>query len=130
MPAEQIYQLIAEVADWPTIFPPTVHAEQLELSGDSERVRIWATANDTVKSWISRRTFHLLADYIVAVNDGVDAPCSIRYQCMSWMSLALRDVENPILRATGIPLPYCSPMIGNQHHFAGGYRRFLSAILF
>lgn len=36
----------------------------------------------------------LLADYIGAVNDGVDAPCHIRYQDMPWMNSVLRDVEN------------------------------------
>ncbi|WP_196812117.1 aromatase/cyclase [Nocardia sp. CNY236] len=56
-PAEVIYRLIIGVEDWPTVFPPTVHVECLERSGDSERIRIWATANGSVKTWISRREF-------------------------------------------------------------------------
>src|SRR5262249_51162545 len=34
---------------------PTVHAEQVEQDGQSEQIRIWATANETVKTWTSRR---------------------------------------------------------------------------
>jgi aromatase len=54
-PAETVYRLIAELENWPRLFPPTVHAERLELLGDTERIRIWATANGEVKNWISRR---------------------------------------------------------------------------
>lgn len=54
-PAEVVYRLIADVENWPVIFPPTVHVEYVERGEDTERVRIWATANDTVKCWTSRR---------------------------------------------------------------------------
>jgi ribosome-associated toxin RatA of RatAB toxin-antitoxin module len=54
-PAEVIYGVIADVTRWPAIFPPTVHTEQLDRDGDSERIRLWALANDEVKSWVSRR---------------------------------------------------------------------------
>lgn len=54
-PAEVVYQLIAEVANWPQIFPPSVHVEYLERSGSQERIQIWATANGEAKTWISRR---------------------------------------------------------------------------
>jgi aromatase len=53
--AEVVYQLIAEVANWPQIFPPSVHVEYLERNGSQERIQIWATANGEVKTWISRR---------------------------------------------------------------------------
>jgi aclacinomycin oxidase len=36
----------------------------------------------------------LLADYIGAVNEGVGAPCHVRYDAMPWLSSVLRDVEN------------------------------------
>ncbi|REF00946.1 aromatase/cyclase [Thermomonospora umbrina] len=55
-PARQVYRLIAQVENWPRIFPPTVHVDQVERSGDEERIRIWATANGLVKNWTSRRT--------------------------------------------------------------------------
>jgi aromatase len=53
--AEVLYQLIADVANWPLIFGPTVHVEYLEREERSERIRIWATANDAAKTWMSRR---------------------------------------------------------------------------
>ncbi|MDT3395509.1 aromatase/cyclase [Streptomyces sp. B1866] len=55
-PAAEVYRLIAEVENWPRIFPPTVHVEVAERSGSEERIRIWATANGEPKNWTSRRT--------------------------------------------------------------------------
>lgn len=54
-PAPDVYGLIADVRQWPRIFPPTVHVEQVERSGGGERIQIWATANGTAKTWTSRR---------------------------------------------------------------------------
>lgn len=54
-PAERVYELIADVGRWPEIFPPTVHAEVVEKDGNSELIRLWATANGTAKTWTSRR---------------------------------------------------------------------------
>jgi aromatase len=54
-PAAEVYRLIAEVANWPRIFPPTIHVDQVERIGDEERIRIWATANGEAKQWTSRR---------------------------------------------------------------------------
>lgn len=54
-PAELVYALIEDVGRWPETFPPTVHAECAERTGDSELIRIWATANGTAKTWTSRR---------------------------------------------------------------------------
>jgi len=54
-PAADVYRLIAEVQNWPCLFPPTVYVDHLERSADSERIRIWATANGEVKNWTSRR---------------------------------------------------------------------------
>lgn len=53
--AETVYQLIADAADWPLRFAPTVHVERTALDGSSERLRIWAVANGEVKHWTSRR---------------------------------------------------------------------------
>ncbi|MGW6603266.1 aromatase/cyclase [Streptomyces sp. NPDC055036] len=55
-PAESVHALIADVGQWPRIFPPTLHAEVVERAPGSERIRIWATANGEVKVWTSRRT--------------------------------------------------------------------------
>lgn len=54
--AEAVYELIADVRNWPRIFPPTIYVDRLEHSGDEERIHIWATANGAAKDWISRRT--------------------------------------------------------------------------
>lgn len=54
-PARTVYDLVADVSRWPLVFPPTVHVEHVERGGTSEVIRIWATANDAVKGWTSRR---------------------------------------------------------------------------
>ncbi|WP_069814237.1 aromatase/cyclase [Streptomyces sp. TP-A0874] len=55
-PADAVYRLIAEVENWPRVFPPTIHVDQVEQHGSEERIRIWATANGEAKNWTSRRT--------------------------------------------------------------------------
>ncbi|MFF3916340.1 aromatase/cyclase [Streptomyces sp. NPDC001852] len=54
-PAEDVYRLIAEVENWPRIFPPTVHVDHVERVPQEEVIRIWATAGGVVKNWSSRR---------------------------------------------------------------------------
>ncbi len=54
-PADAVYALIADVTQWPWMFTPTVHAEQLETDGDVERIRLWALANGEVRTWTSCR---------------------------------------------------------------------------
>lgn len=55
-PAKAVYDLLADVTGWPEIFHPTVYAQQLEVTGGRERIRLWATANGEVKTWVSGRT--------------------------------------------------------------------------
>ncbi|MFI7016166.1 aromatase/cyclase [Streptomyces sp. NPDC050164] len=55
-PAPAVYRLIAEVENWPRIFPPTIHVDHVEKNDRTERIRIWATANGEAKNWTSRRT--------------------------------------------------------------------------
>ena len=55
-PPDEVYRLLAEVANWPRIFPPTIHVDRLEATGQQERIRIWATGNGEPKTWTSRRT--------------------------------------------------------------------------
>ncbi|MGC0398439.1 aromatase [Streptomyces sp. SAI-126] len=55
-PSAAVYRLIAEVVNWPRIFPPTIYVDQVERGDGEERIRIWATANGEAKSWTSRRT--------------------------------------------------------------------------
>jgi aromatase len=56
VPATEVYEMIADVRNWPRVFPPTILAEHLERGAERERIRIWATANGTAKTWTSRRT--------------------------------------------------------------------------
>lgn len=55
-PAATVYGIIADAADWPRVFPPSVHVQQTPLGEGQEQIRIWATANGEVKTWTSRRT--------------------------------------------------------------------------
>ncbi|MGW0793024.1 aromatase/cyclase [Streptomyces sp. NPDC002911] len=54
-PAEAVYRLIADVQNWPRIFPPTIHVDRVAEGEREERLRIWATANGEAKNWTSRR---------------------------------------------------------------------------
>ncbi|QLE75878.1 cyclase [Streptomyces rectiverticillatus] len=53
--AEDVYRLLAEVENWPRLFPPSVYVDVLEREGALERIRIWATANGEAKNWTSIR---------------------------------------------------------------------------
>ncbi|MCC2280451.1 aromatase/cyclase [Streptomyces sp. ET3-23] len=53
--AAEVYRLLAEVENWPRLFPPSVYVDYVERKGNEERIRIWATANGSPKSWTSRR---------------------------------------------------------------------------
>jgi aromatase len=55
-PADVVYRLLAEVENWPRIFPPTIHVDHVERGEREERIRIWATANGEAKNWTSHRT--------------------------------------------------------------------------
>ncbi|UUU30197.1 aromatase/cyclase [Streptomyces sp. CA-210063] len=55
-PAADVYRLIADVTNWPRIFPPTIYVDRVAEGGNGERIRIWATANGEAKTWTSRRT--------------------------------------------------------------------------
>ncbi|MCQ9131932.1 aromatase/cyclase [Streptomyces hilarionis] len=54
-PATAVYRLLAEVTNWPRIFPPTIYVDREESGANEERIRIWATANGEPKTWTSRR---------------------------------------------------------------------------
>lgn len=54
-PAAEVYRMLAEVENWPIIFPPSVYVDRVAHDGAEERIRIWATANGEPKSWTSRR---------------------------------------------------------------------------
>ncbi len=39
-PAPAVYRLLAEVTNWPRIFPPTIHVDRVEHDGSQERIRV------------------------------------------------------------------------------------------
>ncbi|WP_369260124.1 aromatase/cyclase [Streptomyces sp. R35] len=55
-PAATVYRLIAEVDNWPRIYPRTVYAEQVPEAGGQELVRIWATTEASFEHWTALRT--------------------------------------------------------------------------
>ncbi|MDT6987475.1 SRPBCC family protein [Streptomyces lusitanus] len=63
-PAGVLYGLIADALRWPVFLPPTVHVEQLEFDGESERLRMWVTANGEIRSWTTRRVLDPVAHRI------------------------------------------------------------------
>ncbi|MFJ4467401.1 aromatase/cyclase [Streptomyces sp. NPDC089424] len=54
-PAGVVYELVAGAARWPLHLPHSVHVEQLDFDGRSERLRMWATDGGQVTSWTSHR---------------------------------------------------------------------------
>ncbi|MGA8117297.1 MAG: aromatase/cyclase [Actinocatenispora sp.] len=50
-----VYGIIADAASWPHRFAPTIHVEQTSTGAGTERLQIWAMANEQVKTWTSRR---------------------------------------------------------------------------
>ncbi|MCP9956142.1 aromatase/cyclase [Streptomyces sudanensis] len=55
-PAETVHHMLAHAEDWPRLFPPNIYVDHVERGEREERIRIWATAGDTVKNWTSHRT--------------------------------------------------------------------------
>ncbi|MER5950767.1 aromatase/cyclase [Streptomyces sp. NPDC001904] len=55
-PAGVVYGLIGDAVTWPLFLPPSIHVEQLEFDGRSERLRMWVRASGEITSWTSRRT--------------------------------------------------------------------------
>ncbi|WP_330305235.1 MULTISPECIES: aromatase/cyclase [unclassified Streptomyces] len=55
-PAATVYRLIADVDNWPRIYPRTVYAEQVPEAGGQELVRIWATTETSFEHWTALRT--------------------------------------------------------------------------
>ncbi|MEU7061145.1 aromatase/cyclase [Streptomyces sp. NPDC046197] len=57
-PAATVYALVADVSAWPQVFGPTVHVEVLQdapAEGGEQTLRIWAVADERVRTWTSRR---------------------------------------------------------------------------
>jgi aromatase len=88
-PAETVYRLLANVPNWPLIFPPTIYAEQTEFDGSNERIHIWATANGSLKDWTSRRTLNP-AELRIDFHQEVSAP-PVASMRGAWIMTSLAD---------------------------------------
>ncbi|MFF4020812.1 aromatase/cyclase [Streptomyces sp. NPDC001843] len=93
-PAAAVYQLLADVTNWPRIFPPTIHVDRIEAQGDEERIRIWATANGQPKDWTSRRT--LDADALtITFRQEIPAP-PVKHMGGTWIIEPLGDSSSRV----------------------------------
>jgi len=54
-PARDVYEVLANVRNWPLMFDLTVHGEIVERNGQDEQIRIWSATNDAARTWTSRR---------------------------------------------------------------------------
>lgn len=52
---EVVYGIVADAVCWPRCFPPNIHVERTDLGSGEERLRIWAMANDEIRTWTSWR---------------------------------------------------------------------------
>ncbi|MEU2865882.1 aromatase/cyclase [Streptomyces mirabilis] len=87
--ASDVFRLIAEVENWPNVFPPSVYVDHVERTGDRERIRIWATANGEAKSWTSRRELDRTALRITFAQEVSSPPVSM--MSGTWIAEPLDD---------------------------------------
>lgn len=73
-PPEAAYRVIADVSLWPVFFPPTVHCERISGDDTDERIRVWAFANDDIKTWTSHRTLDPRAHRVAFSQEVTQAP--------------------------------------------------------
>ncbi|MBW1602495.1 aromatase/cyclase [Streptomyces sp. JJ66] len=64
-PPRTVFGLLADVANWPHVFGPTVHSEMLQDDGRDQLLRLWAFAGGQVRTWTSRRELDPAAGRIV-----------------------------------------------------------------
>ncbi|WP_432247445.1 aromatase/cyclase [Streptomyces sanyensis] len=93
-PASEVYRLIADVENWPRIFPPTIYVDHVERSDDEELIRIWATANGEAKNWTSRR--HLDPEAMrITFRQQVSTP-PVATMGGTWIIEALSETESRV----------------------------------
>jgi len=71
---DEVYGIISDVTQWPHFFTPNIHVELLERHGTQERLRMWALANEEVRSWMSSRTLDAGARRITFHQEGPPKP--------------------------------------------------------
>ncbi|WP_077801400.1 aromatase/cyclase [Streptomyces sp. JHA26] len=93
-PATAVYELLADVTNWPRIFPPTIHVDRLEEQGDEEHIRIWATANGAPKNWTSRRTLDA-AGLTITFRQQIPAP-PVKHMGGTWIIEPLGEATSRV----------------------------------
>lgn len=53
--AEEVYRLLADLANWPWIFRSFVHAEVIGQADGFERCGMWTTSDERVEQWVAMR---------------------------------------------------------------------------
>ncbi|TMK50214.1 MAG: cyclase [Actinobacteria bacterium] len=71
---DAVYDIISDVTKWPHFFTPNIHVELLEQHDAQERLRMWAFANDEIRSWMSSRTLDPDARRITFHQEGPPKP--------------------------------------------------------
>ncbi len=74
---DRVYQIIADVTQWPVCFPPTVHAERVSGTERAERIRIWAVANDSLRTWESDRKLDPVARTVAFEQTRTSPPVAV-----------------------------------------------------
>jgi aromatase len=73
-PSKVVFELLADIEQWPLLFTPTVHVTILNHSESDERLRLWATANGEVRTWTSMREVDRAAQRITFRQDQPTPP--------------------------------------------------------
>ncbi|UXX98182.1 aromatase/cyclase (plasmid) [Streptomyces sp. AD2-2] len=73
-PAGVVYAVLADAANLPLYFAPSVHVEQLDADGGHERLRMWFLVGGRLESWTSWRTLDPVERRIEIRPEGPGSP--------------------------------------------------------
>jgi ribosome-associated toxin RatA of RatAB toxin-antitoxin module len=88
-PAGQLYELVADAALAPLVFPGTVHVEWLDRAPGTEWIRIWAVNGATVRRWTSRRRLDRQRLSVTFQQDSPEPP--VAFMRGRWQMAALSE---------------------------------------
>ncbi|MDQ1050675.1 aromatase [Streptomyces sp. V4I2] len=72
--ARRAYGLIEDVGRWPLLFAPCIWSQQLDRTGNVQRIRLWAVVGNEVRSWTSRRVLDPASNRIDFAQENPAAP--------------------------------------------------------
>ncbi|MEV7618192.1 SRPBCC family protein [Streptomyces sp. NPDC089799] len=88
-PARDVYRLLADLANWPWLFRPFVHAEAIGRHDGHERVAMWTTTGDRVERWVALRR---LDEAGLRIDFRPEAPAApLASMDRSWVVVPLTD---------------------------------------